>query len=76
MRDLGSHLNLAKRAVGTTLSSRLAKAIPLARAVGSLPVQPSRGQQLAKMKVLPFALYGVEATPIPKAKMARLRAAM
>eukprot|EP00969_Alexandrium_andersonii_P105552 4656863-Alexandrium_andersonii.AAC.1 len=37
MRDLGSHLNLAKKAVGTTLSARLTKAIPLARAVGSLP---------------------------------------
>eukprot|EP00969_Alexandrium_andersonii_P014593 636525-Alexandrium_andersonii.AAC.1 len=76
MRDLGSHLTLAKRSVGPTLARRLEAATEVVKRIGQLPVARETKIALVNGKACPMGLYGVEATPIPKAQMRSFRSAV
>eukprot|EP00969_Alexandrium_andersonii_P102035 4503941-Alexandrium_andersonii.AAC.1 len=64
MRDLGAHVNLARRAVGTTLSTRMCKATKVAVSAGAFPIGPAMRLAVVKTKVLPLGVYGAESTPV------------
>eukprot|EP00969_Alexandrium_andersonii_P043052 1888667-Alexandrium_andersonii.AAC.1 len=63
MRDLGSHMSLGRTRYGVTITQRLKEASKDARDLSTFPT--GRRQRIAVLrgKVLPKALYGVEAAP-------------
>ena len=61
-RDLGAHLSLSGRGIGTTLTKRMVKATVVARRIRRLPTTYARKAMLVRTKVLTMGLYGIEAT--------------
>eukprot|EP00969_Alexandrium_andersonii_P159869 7064341-Alexandrium_andersonii.AAC.1 len=72
-RDLGAHLNVGKRASGSTLTKRLGEAAKTAELVARFPASFERRMQVVLGKVLPQGLYGVEATPASSHALRHLR---
>eukprot|EP00969_Alexandrium_andersonii_P221577 9786421-Alexandrium_andersonii.AAC.1 len=73
MRDLGTHLSLGQRAVGTTLTRRLEAAADCAIAIARLPADQQHKMRLVKGKAIPMGIYGAAAAPCPKKQLAHFR---
>ena len=73
-RDLGAHLNIGMRCVGTTLTTRLKEATTYARTIELMRTTAHRKALLIRGKVLSLGLYGVEITPSADVQMTRWRA--
>eukprot|EP00969_Alexandrium_andersonii_P229104 10118005-Alexandrium_andersonii.AAC.1 len=62
-RDLGAHASFSKRMVSGTLAQRMMQVRTLALQIACLPAGLQRRCQAVRSKLIPKALYGVEATP-------------
>ena len=62
IRDLGAHLNVSARHVGTTLTKRMLAALPKLRRLAWLPLQMSTKASLALIGIFSGGLYGCKAT--------------
>ena len=62
--------------MGTTLTKRMASAIPDIQAIGHMPVSTVGHLGLALGKALPMTLYGVEAAPASAVQVGKLRTAL
>ena len=64
-RDLGGHLNSGQRIVGTTLTDRLKRVIPLLPIIRRLPGPFKLKVAAITGKVLPSGLHAAAAVPVP-----------
>eukprot|EP00969_Alexandrium_andersonii_P094999 4196371-Alexandrium_andersonii.AAC.1 len=69
-------MNFGRRFVGRTVGDRLEKAARAARELAIVPAAFANKVAAATGKLLTMGLYGVEATPVPKGKLASFRSAM
>ena len=76
IRDLGSHFSCGKRPTSKTLKDRVKAALPIAKRIGYMRLTTARRLRMLKSKVFAKALYGVEATPMPRGEASRLQTAV
>ena len=76
MRDLGGHLCLGARLLGTTLNKRILKAIELCLSLSHRPWNRESKNKVVSTLVLATALYGVEASPPAVRLLSRLATAI
>ena len=75
-RDLGTHVNLGMRQVGTTINDRIKAACSTAERVINQPMSNAKKQRILHGLTLAKALYGTEAAPPSCSAIAHLRSVM
>ena len=75
-RDLGTHLNVSNRFVGTTLSARIGTAIDFIFRIRRLPIGYLEKGRLIQAKALALGLYGCEAAWANETELSRLTTAI
>eukprot|EP00969_Alexandrium_andersonii_P062663 2759279-Alexandrium_andersonii.AAC.1 len=76
VRDLGAQLNMGRCAHSGVMHARVARACKCADYIAEIPAPFKARSRALVGKVLPMGTYGAPTTPITRADMAALRAAM
>ena len=75
LRDLGSHLNLSTRNIGSTLTRRMLKCITRIQKLRFLPLDQDTKMRLITTNIFAAGLYGSEATFASEDSLSRLTTA-